>query len=506
MSVVYPGDKCWFGVESKSFEDLIEETKRKGLRPAVLSKMGSFLESLGWSGDPKATSSKGLVLRGLLLKWWNPSMGCLMEARDVREVWVRVLGLLLHLWGKGLFKRLGEACESLVAIDEDMAECRNSQWARILVMVGSSCFMIRLWWEIPPWKSEVVGKEGRVRSRTCLKCGRRLPSTETMMKPLANKAILDETQSSWGEGPSYSSTPFLGIERGEENFSPNQESGVESGGNDASDPLSNKDFTKLVDFNRFLGMPVQGELNDEEKRKLIKSVVRTQKVDLACLLETKVQEMKLQVVRSLGVGSWSVVGSPFHVTLEIFNEGKKRISGMNWELSKFEGPSSFWRFIHMVWWFNSQAASSQKCKIPFRFENMWLLTEGFKELVRNWWTGTLRRENVLFLLRRQRLKRRPLRIIRSGFYWKKLHGDKNLGNLVKRWRQEHQVFAQDGQCSCKKEFVNQGENKWGYSIDDEEIKARVCNAYHTLLLETEDWRPSIRVYALKCWGKIDPKV
>ena len=44
------------------------------------------------------------------------------------------------------------------------------------------------------------------------------------------------------------------------------------------------------------------ELNDEEKRKLIKSVVRTQKVDLVCLLETKVQEMKLQVVRSLSVG------------------------------------------------------------------------------------------------------------------------------------------------------------------------------------------------------------
>ena len=44
------------------------------------------------------------------------------------------------------------------------------------------------------------------------------------------------------------------------------------------------------------------ELNDEKKRKLIKSVVRTQMVDLVCLLETKVQEMKLQVVRSLGVG------------------------------------------------------------------------------------------------------------------------------------------------------------------------------------------------------------
>ena len=34
-----------------------------------------------------------------------------------------------------LFKRLGEACESLVAIDEDTAECRNLQWARILTRI-----------------------------------------------------------------------------------------------------------------------------------------------------------------------------------------------------------------------------------------------------------------------------------------------------------------------------------------------------------------------------------
>ncbi|KAL6342764.1 hypothetical protein AAG906_016598 [Vitis piasezkii] len=206
MSVVSPGDRCWFGVESKSFEDLIEETKRKvigkicermvrawlcwwkGLRPAVLSQMGSFLESLGWSGqakkpwcfhDPKESGGaqsylfegfnwklKGKLhlplLEGslilfkfkdvveakrvfhsrvkwfngnLLLKWWNPSVACLMEARDVRQVWVRVLGLPLHLWGKGLFKRLGKACGSLVAIDEDTTESRNLQWTRILARI-----------------------------------------------------------------------------------------------------------------------------------------------------------------------------------------------------------------------------------------------------------------------------------------------------------------------------------------------------------------------------------
>lgn len=42
--------------------------------------------------------------------------------------------------------------------------------------------------------------------------------------------------------------------------------------------------------------------NDGEKGKLIKSVIRMQKVDLICLLETKVQEVSLQMVRSLGIG------------------------------------------------------------------------------------------------------------------------------------------------------------------------------------------------------------
>ena len=64
--------------------------------------------------------------KSLLLKWWNPhgGKGC---SRGVGKGF----GPSLASLGK-LFKRLGEACESLVAIDEDTAECRNSQWARIL--------------------------------------------------------------------------------------------------------------------------------------------------------------------------------------------------------------------------------------------------------------------------------------------------------------------------------------------------------------------------------------
>ena len=51
-------------------------------------------------------------------------------------------------------------------------------------------------------------------------------------------------------------------------------------------------------------------LNDIEKRKLIKGVVRNQKSDLVCLMETQVKDMSLQMVNSVGVGrflNWALV-------------------------------------------------------------------------------------------------------------------------------------------------------------------------------------------------------
>ena len=52
---------------------------------------------------------------------------------------------------------------------------------------------------------------------------------------------------------------------------------------------------------RIVSWNVRG-VNDREKRKLIKDVIKTQQVDLVCLQETKLQEMTSAIVRSLGVG------------------------------------------------------------------------------------------------------------------------------------------------------------------------------------------------------------
>ena len=53
-------------------------------------------------------------------------------------------------------------------------------------------------------------------------------------------------------------------------------------------------------------------VNDRDKRKLIKNVIKTQKVDLVCLQETNIQEMTNGIVRSLGVGrclKWGALNS-----------------------------------------------------------------------------------------------------------------------------------------------------------------------------------------------------
>ena len=99
----------------------------------------------------------------LILDRWNPEVGCLCKDSFANEAWVRVVGLLLHLWSREVFKRIGDGCGGFVAVDEDIDSLSELQWARILVkrvervlpntaqvVVGSGCYFFHLWWETPP--------------------------------------------------------------------------------------------------------------------------------------------------------------------------------------------------------------------------------------------------------------------------------------------------------------------------------------------------------------------
>lgn len=63
----------------------------------------------------------------LLLKWWKSDVGCFRDGVSANEVWVRMLGFSLHLWGIEFFKRFGDACVGLMAMDEETEERRHLQ-------------------------------------------------------------------------------------------------------------------------------------------------------------------------------------------------------------------------------------------------------------------------------------------------------------------------------------------------------------------------------------------
>ncbi|RVW47728.1 Transposon TX1 uncharacterized 149 kDa protein [Vitis vinifera] len=111
--------------------------------------------------------------RSFRLEKWKPSVGCLKGVNEeARHVWVRILGLPLHLWGRSLFKQFGDSCGRYVAVDENTTERRNLKWARVLVetsgwqhpsslqvVAGASCYALQLWWEEEPPSSVILQPE-----------------------------------------------------------------------------------------------------------------------------------------------------------------------------------------------------------------------------------------------------------------------------------------------------------------------------------------------------------
>ena len=60
-------------------------------------------------------------------------MGCSQYCERIKEVWVRVVGLLLHFWSWEVFRKIGDCCGGFVAVDENIAAFKELQWARLLI-------------------------------------------------------------------------------------------------------------------------------------------------------------------------------------------------------------------------------------------------------------------------------------------------------------------------------------------------------------------------------------
>ena len=69
----------------------------------------------------------------LLMERWHPEVGCFSNGAFVSEVWVRVVGLPLHLWNREVFKLIGDGCGGFIAVDNKTDLMAELQWARMLV-------------------------------------------------------------------------------------------------------------------------------------------------------------------------------------------------------------------------------------------------------------------------------------------------------------------------------------------------------------------------------------
>ena len=121
----------------------------------------------------------------LMIEKWKPDLGCFRVGSLAKKdgVWVRVAGLPLQFWNQRMFKRIGDYCGGFLDVDLDTENFTQLQWARILVkteredlprshqlVMGSSCFAIQLWWEVPACLSVVV--PAKLKNRGPPKCVR----------------------------------------------------------------------------------------------------------------------------------------------------------------------------------------------------------------------------------------------------------------------------------------------------------------------------------------------
>ena len=169
----------WWGFNSAHFPELeyvrswaLKHWALKGnLRVAVLGR-GLLLFDFESPSEAERVLARGLrniKENVIILDRWNLEVGCLCKDSIANEVWVRAVGLPLHLWSTEVFKRISDGCEGFAAVDEDSVSLSELQWARILVkrankefpnfahiVVGSGCYSFQLWWESSPWFTQVV--------------------------------------------------------------------------------------------------------------------------------------------------------------------------------------------------------------------------------------------------------------------------------------------------------------------------------------------------------------
>ena len=151
----------------KSLKNRVWQTwKVKGSLKVEELRRGLWLFGFESPNEARRILREGTRILGgfpISLREWGKDVGCLLGRESCKTVWVRLLGLPLHLWSRPILKRIGDKCGGFVAEDENTALMIDPRWARIrvkwdassnprvvVVSEGDRSFVIQLWWEFEP--------------------------------------------------------------------------------------------------------------------------------------------------------------------------------------------------------------------------------------------------------------------------------------------------------------------------------------------------------------------
>ncbi|RVX09210.1 LINE-1 reverse transcriptase-like [Vitis vinifera] len=279
--------------------------------------------------------------------------------------------------------------------------------------------------------------------------------------------------------------------------------------------------------------------NDSSKRKVIKAMIRSQRADLVCIQETKIQTMtegceesgfwevsrlgsygsprlnglknvedglvwiftgvygscnrkereplweELGAIRGIWDEPWCL-GGDFNVTLSQRDRSKQ--GSLNGAMRRFAQVVDDLALIDLPL---QGGGGMSRGPSPFRFENMWLKVDGFKELLREWWQGGARGGRASFrMAAKMKEMKEKIKVWNMDVFGRVEVNKRSALQQIEFWdRVESGRDLSERETDLKNE-AKENFKKW-------EVRERIVKAFQHQLREDPGWRADLEGLHLK---------
>ncbi|KAL6322576.1 hypothetical protein AAG906_009887 [Vitis piasezkii] len=324
---------------------------------------------------------------------------------------------------------------------------------------------------------------------------------------------------------------------------------------------SSRELKKLEWTIRILSWNVRGA-NDSDKRKVIKPVIKSNKVNVVCLQETKIKDMNTGIVHSLGgaAGGVLVFWDIRVVELLEVEEGmfivscqsKNSVDGLRWIPGVWGGDFNMIRYLKsggpFTWQgkLNNQLVSRLEFLViddwdkipvsnhfpivleggglkrgpsPFRFENMWLEEKGFMDRMKRWWgslifTGSfsfveywdeLEKHSTLSLedceARKEAKEAYKTWVLREEISWRQ----RSRELWLKEGDNNTRFFHRMANVHSRRNWLSKLKVDDCWHTEESDLKNSVVGAFNKLYTEEGGWRPGVEGLPFMRLDSIEPE-